>query len=889
MTEAIFLTLHSFLYMEWKANIIRQTFFDFFKKKEHRILSSSPMVLKDDPTLMFTNAGMNQFKEIFLGNKKAEYRRVANSQKCLRVSGKHNDLDEVGVDTYHHTMFEMLGNWSFGDYFKKEAIEWAWELLTEVFKIDPDRLYVTVFQGDASDNLKADDEAEAVWKSLIHEEKILHFGKKDNFWEMGTTGPCGPCSEIHIDLRNDGERKKITARELVNTGHPLVIEVWNLVFIEFNRSSNGILLPLPQKHIDTGMGFERLCMVLQNKKSNYDTDVFNGLISTIESNTKLKKGEDEQVDVSMRVVADHVRAVAFAIADGQLPSNAKAGYVIRRILRRAIRFGYSFLNKEEPFIYKLVPVLVEQFGDFFPGLAKQEELISKVIREEEENFLKTLNNGIQRLSEFIETNNNKAANKIIPGELVFELYDTYGFPSDLTQLVSQEKGWQVDMEGFKSCLEAQKQRSKKAQKISGGEWVEVLKDDTEEFVGYDYTETNVNITRYRKIKTKDGDIYHLVFNITPFYAEGGGQKGDTGKIISGSEEIEILNTFLEHQLIVHLAKRLPVDLEATFKAIVNKEKRLLTACNHSATHLLQQSLREVLGKHVEQKGSLVNEAYLRFDFVHYKKLTMEELGEVEKHVNSMVRANLPRDENRHTPYQQAIDMGAIALFGEKYGDVVRVIRFGDSIEFCGGTHVDNTGQIGLFKIISESAVAAGVRRIEAITSSKAQEYIDAKMNELAEVRLLLKNPKDTAKAVSVLMNEVVAMRKKLAHFKSVEIKSLKQDLLQKMRNINDVNFIAEKVELDNASVRTIAFQLKAEVKRLYLVLASEYGGKANISVVISEDLIKEKAITADKIIRELAKEIDGAGGGQAFFATAGGKKPGGISAALKKSESFISD
>lgn len=911
----------------------RQLFLDFFRSKGHEIVPSAPMVVKNDPTLMFTNAGMNQFKDYFLGNSVPKNPRIADTQKCLRVSGKHNDLEEVGVDTYHHTMFEMLGNWSFGDparpnsdaseaggYFKKEAIDWAWELLTEIYKIDKDRLYVTVFGGDEKDNLPKDAEAIGFWKNWIAEDRILECSKKDNFWEMGDTGPCGPCSEIHVDIRDDSERKKLDGKTLVNTGNPLVIEIWNLVFIQFERKADGSLRQLPAKHIDTGMGFERLCMVLQHKKSNYDTDVFQPLIREIENVTGIKYGHNIKKDISMRVIADHIRAISFSIADGQLPSNTGAGYVIRRILRRAVRYGYSFLKQEEPFIYKLVSVLAEQMGDFFPELKSQKELIEKVIREEEESFLRTLNNGLVRLDAVMQPvplsdilpdgTYHLLSQEIIPGNLAFELYDTYGFPIDLTQLLAKEKGWKVDMNGFYECLEKQKNRSRKVATVATEDWkfnssyetiegaISFLNMENQdkhfnltEFIGYDELDAKIRIAKYRKVKSKGKEQYQLVFDKTPFYAESGGQVGDTGVLISPeNEKIYITDTKKENNLIVHFADKLPSNPEGEFKAFVNREKRLSTMNNHSATHLLHEALRKILGTHVQQKGSLVHPDYLRFDFSHFQKMTEEEIEKVENFVNEKIRENISIDpiHKQQVPIEEAKAMGAMALFGEKYGDRVRVIRFGDSVELCGGTHVPFTGQIGFFKILSESAVAAGIRRIEAITGEKAQQFINEQLKKLEQARALLKNPKDIEKAIRDLLDANSSLGKQIEAFNLEKAATLKEELLKNMEEINGINFIAEKISLDSSAIKNLCFQLKSQVENLFLVLGSESGGKANLTVAISDKLQKEKNFNASVIVRELAREIEGGGGGQPNYATAGGSKMAGIPGALKKAKSFIS-
>jgi len=871
---------------------IRKTFLDYFKSKGHTIVPSAPMVIKNDPTLMFTNAGMNQFKDLFLGNAPVKYSRIADTQKCLRVSGKHNDLEEVGVDTYHHTMFEMLGNWSFGDYFKKEAIEWSWELLTEVYKIDKSKIYVTVFEGSKDDGLAFDQEAYDCWKKHIAEDRILRGNKKDNFWEMGDTGPCGPCSEIHVDIRTEEERKKQDGKSLVNAGHPQVIEIWNNVFMEFNRKADGSLEKLPAQHVDTGMGFERLCVVLQGKQSNYDTDIFSPLIEKIEklSGLKYKSADHHQqaeiVNTGMRVIADHIRAISFAICDGQLPSNTGAGYVIRRILRRAVRYGYQSLGLKEPFIHRLVPVLAHQMGEAFPELEAQKLLIEKVIREEEVAFFRTLENGLKKIDNVcIELNAKKE--KIVSGNIVFELYDTFGFPDDLTSLIARGYGLEIDEAGFKKELGKQKDRSRQATTVETGDWTELRKDDKEEFVGYDFLETHVNITRYRKIKAKGKELYQLVFNITPFYPEGGGQVGDTGYMEANGERISVIDTKKENNLIIHFTEKLPSDVDADFYVEVNNGKRKLTACNHSATHLLHEALRSVLGNHVDQKGSLVNNEHLRFDFSHFSKMTDEEILKVEEMVNKKIRENISLDERRSVPLQDGIDMGAMALFGEKYGEVVRVIKFGSSIEFCGGTHVRSTGEIGLFKLTSESAVAAGIRRIEAITAVKADEYYRKHEQTLHEINELLKHPKDVKKAIIDLMEHNSELSKKLEVFEKDKAQNIKSELLTKVKNINGINFLAEKVDLDHHQVKDIAFQLKGQLENLFLVLANESNGKPGLAVMVSDNLVKEKNLHAGNIVKELAKHIQGGGGGQPFFATAGGANANGIGEALKKAKELV--
>ena len=875
---------------------IRQKFLDFFALKQHEIVRSSPMVIKNDPTLMFTNAGMNQFKDIFLGNSPVKHSRIADTQKCLRVSGKHNDLEEVGHDTYHHTMFEMLGNWSFGDYFKEEAIRWAWEFLVDVMKIDPDRLYTTFFQGDEAEMLEKDTDSLNYWKNWLDEERIIPGSKKDNFWEMGDTGPCGPCSEIHIDIRNDKDRKAKDGKLLVNKSHPQVIEIWNLVFIQFNRKADGKLVYLPKKHVDTGMGFERLCMVVQGKNSNYDTDIFQSIIQGITAISKIKYGVSEETDIAMRVVADHLRAVSFAIADGQLPSNVKAGYVIRRILRRAVRYNYSILHLGEPAIYRLVPVLVEVMGDAFPELKAQQQLIERVIREEEYSFLKTLETGIKLLSQIVEDaesgkDNSGSSSDGISGKVAFELYDTYGFPLDLTELILKEHHLAVNKKEFDEEMQKQKLRSKNAASMEAGDWIIVNDEgefDTEEFIGYEYLEAEVKISRYRKVTVKGKDTYHLVFNVTPFYAESGGQVGDKGFITNGSEKIKIIDTIKENNLNIHLAEKLPADPTATFKAVVIRNMRLDTASNHTATHLLHYALRKVLGKHVEQKGSLVNPDYLRFDFSHFQKLTEEELKEIEKIVNQKIRDNVPSDIHE-MPFADARKLGAMALFGEKYGETVRVVRFDDSVELCGGTHVSSTGKIGYFKIISESAIAAGVRRIEAITGTKFDEYLTNQEKLIRHISENLKTaPGNLEKSVQHMINENVMLQKQVEVFTREKVNRLKDNLLDKIRKTDNINLIAERIDADSTDMlRDLSFQLKSQLDNLFLVLGASIDGKANLTVMISENLVKEKNLNAGQIIRDVSFEIDGGGGGQPFFATAGGKNVKGLEKAIQKATEWI--
>jgi alanyl-tRNA synthetase len=868
-----------------KASEVRKTFLDFFQSKNHEIVSSSPMVVKDDPTLMFINAGMNQFKDIFLGNKPAKFPRAADTQKCLRVSGKHNDLEEVGRDTYHHTMFEMLGNWSFGDYFKKEAVEWAWELLTEVYKINKENLYVTVFGGDKDENLDVDNEAFELWKKIIPESRILYGSKKDNFWEMGETGPCGPCSEIHIDIRNDEEKTKIPGKELVNKDHPQVIEIWNLVFMEFNRMANGTLVSLPAKHVDTGMGFERLCMVLQNKQSNYDTDVFQPLIQKISKIVEIPYGKNEQTDIAMRVIADHTRAITFAITDGQLPSNTGAGYVIRRILRRAVRYAYTFLDQKDPMIYKLIDTLAGQFIDIFPEVEKQKEIITKVIMEEETSFLRTLANGIQRFNQYLESN---ADDKIIDGAFAFELFDTYGFPLDLTALIAEEHQKSVDEEEFQKRLLQQKERSRKAASINTDDWV-ILdeKDAKEEFIGYDHTEANVHITRYRKVTAKNKTMYQLVFNYTPFYAESGGQIGDTGYIEADGKKTYIIDTRKENDLIIHFSKEMPTDPKANFHAVVNRERRENIKRNHTATHLLHHALRNVLGEHVEQKGSFVGPDYLRFDFSHFGKMTPEEIKQVEHIVNTEIRENHPLNEKRAIPMEEARDMGALAFFGEKYGDLVRVINFGDSTELCGGTHVTATGNIGIIKITSEGAIAAGIRRIEALTGTKAEEYLYNMTDTVMQAKAILKNQKDIVKGIEMLQEANHELQKEIEILKKEKAAHVRKNILSQVIETEKYTLLATEVELDASTMKDLAFQLKGQISNYVIVLGTKADGKAGLLVMIDEDTVKVNQLNAGAIIRELAVEIKGGGGGQPHFASAGGKNPDGIPAAIEKAKQLL--
>jgi alanyl-tRNA synthetase len=865
------------------ASAIRQTFLDFFREKGHAIVPSAPIVIKNDPTLMFTNAGMNQFKDLFLGNAPAKNKRVADTQKCLRVSGKHNDLEEVGHDTYHHTMFEMLGNWSFGDYFKKEAIAWAWELLTDVYSLDKDRLYVSVFGGDEQDNLALDEDARRYWTAFVPEERILPGSKKDNFWEMGETGPCGPSSEIHIDLRSDADRARVDGKSLVNQDHPEVVEIWNLVFIEFNRKADGSLENLPEKHVDTGMGFERLCMALQGKKSNYDTDVFQPIIRQIEEISGLKYGEMERTDIAMRVIADHLRAIAFTIADGQLPANSGAGYVIRRILRRAVRYAYADLEIREPMIHLLVDVLVNEMGAFFPELVKQRDFVKKVIHEEETGFLRTAAQGLLRLDQMIaEMRGDK-----IDGAKAFELYDTFGFPVDLTALILRFRGYELDMAGFEAEMAKQKERSRAATKLSTDDWVEVHEDGEEEFVGYDQLEAEIRIVRYRKVSAKKKTFYQFIFNHTPFYPEGGGQVGDTGYIESAEERIEIVDTKRENGQIVHYAEKLPRITKFPFKAVVNAAKRTQTANNHTATHLLHEALREVLGKHVEQKGSLVAPDYLRFDFSHFQKVSDEELMQIEQLVNTRIRKNLEREEHRNIPMARAKKMGAMALFGEKYGDTVRAIKFGDSVELCGGTHVPATGTIGLFKIVHESAVAAGIRRIEAITAAAAEAFVAKEMQVLKEIQQLVKNPKNPTAGVLQLKEENNRLQKENERLRAEKAGALKDALLTNAEQIGDIQLIGQRVDLDNGSIKNLIFELKNEADNRVIALATAQNGKVLLSVGLSEKLITEKGLHAGNMVKQMAQLVKGGGGGQDGFATAGGKDVDGIDAALNLAKDLV--
>ena len=871
---------------------IRAAFFSFFKAKNHSIEKSAPMVVKDDPTLMFTNAGMNQFKDIFLEFEIPKNKRVANTQKCLRVSGKHNDLEEVGVDTYHHTMFEMLGNWSFGDYFKKEAIQWSWELFIEVYKIDKSKLYVTVFQGDEEDGTSFDKESYEFWENLLSSDRILKFGKKDNFWEMGTQGPCGPSSEIHIDLRNDEEILQIPGKDLVNKDHPQVVELWNLVFMEYNRNSDGSLAPLKNKHVDTGMGLERLAMVLQNKNSNYDTDVFKPIIDSLESiaNKKYLSGNldesENKVNIAFRVIVDHLRAVSFSITDGQLPSNTGAGYVIRRILRRAIRYGYQFLDLKEPFIYRLVPSLVNNFEDVFQEISLQKDFIKKIIQEEEISFFRTLSSGIKRMEEIAKSQKKQLKNTV-SGQLAFELYDRYGFPLDLTQLIASENKLKIDIVEFDKCLNEQKNRSKIDAVKQYGDWIVLKQDDVQEFVGYDHSDAKIIITKYRSLVVKGQTKFQLIFNLTPFYPEGGGQVGDTGFIEDNQGKVDIKDTKKENGVIVHYVDELPKNLNSSFHGQVDIERRTKISKNHSATHLLHHALREVLGIHVEQKGSLVNENYLRFDFSHFSKLNPQDIELIEQKVNKQIREANSLIEERNIPMEMAKQKGAIMLFGEKYGDSVRVIQFGKSIELCGGIHVSNSANIGNFKISSESSISSGIRRIEALCDEKADEVISDKLNEYEAISKLLKYPQELLSAVELLQSNNQSLQKKLDSYNLVRLKEVKKQLLSNRKELDSFSIIEDLSDLSADEMKQIIFEIKAEMKNLVVLLLSNQNNKPFISLMISEDLVKSKNWNAGLIIRELAKEIKGGGGGQPFFATAGGSDVNGLkSVTLKAREIF---
>jgi alanyl-tRNA synthetase len=876
-----------------KSQDIRKQFLQFFESKGHLIVPSAPIVLKDDPTLMFNNSGMAQFKEFFLGNGTPKCPRIADTQKCLRVSGKHNDLEDVGFDTYHHTMFEMLGNWSFGDYFKKEAINWAWELLTEVYKIPKENLYVSVFEGNPEENVPFDQEAWDIWKTLIDEGRIILGNKKDNFWEMGDQGPCGPCSEIHVDLRTAEEKAKVSGKSLVNNDHPQVVEIWNNVFMEFNRKADGSLEKLPAQHVDTGMGFERLCMALQGKTSNYDTDVFTPLIEKVEQITGLKYTSNEvkniteeqnKTNIAIRVIVDHVRAVAFAIADGQLPSNTGAGYVIRRILRRAIRYGFTFLDTKEPFIYKLVEVLANQMGEFFPEIKSQQQLVTNVIREEEASFLRTLEQGLQLLNNVV----SKTSGKEVSGAKVFELYDTFGFPKDLTALILKEKGYTYNDGEFETELKKQKDRSRAASEVSTEDWKVLIPGNVETFVGYDKTENEVKITRIRKVDSKkDGILYQIVLDNTPFYPEGGGQVGNKGTLVSANETIEIIDTKKENNLILHFAKQLPENIEANFVAKVNTDLLSSTSKNHSATHLMHLALRTILGTHVEQKGSLVNPNYLRFDFSHFSKVTDEEIKKVEDFVNARIEEQLQLVEYRSIPIQEAMAKGAMALFGEKYGDNVRMIEFGDSKELCGGIHVKNTGEIWHFKIVSEGAVAAGIRRVEAITGDAVKEYFSRQETDLDAIKETLKNPQDTLKAVVSLQDDNAKLRKQIEQLLKEKAKGLKGELGALLQDINGVKFLAAQVDLNAEGAKDLAYELGTLGTNLFLVIATADEDKPMLSCYISKELVADKNLNAGTVVRELGKYIQGGGGGQPFFATAGGKNVAGIKEALAKAVDFI--
>lgn len=866
---------------------IRKAFLDFFESKQHKIVPSAPMVVQNDPTLMFINSGMAPFKDIFLGNSPIKFPRIAGTQKCLRVSGKHNDLEEVGIDTYHHTMFEMLGNWSFGDYFKHEAINWSWELLTEIYKLDKDRLYVTVFEGDEKEGIPASTIAYNEWRKLVPIDRILMGNKKDNFWEMGDTGPCGPCSEIHMDCRTDEERKLVDGATLVNKDHPQVIEIWNNVFMQYSRMKDGSLQPLPQKHVDTGMGFERLVRVVQQKQSNYDTDIFQPLIQFISKSCGIPYGKEEKTDIAMRVMSDHIRAIAFCIGDGQLPSNVKAGYVIRRILRRAVRYAYTFLDIKEPFLYKLVDILAEQFEGVFTEIVDQKDFVKKVIMEEEASFLRTLASGIQRFEKY------QVSNNIVDGNFAFELFDTFGFPIDLTQLMASEKGWKVDIDAFNKALEEQKKRSRAATVVDTDDWVVLQNSEDVTFVGYDELTAETEILKYRKVTAKGKEQFQIVLNVTPFYAESGGQVGDKGTLVNiddTNDKVFIIDTKKENNQTIHITEKLPKNLGAKFSAVVNSTKRSLTTKNHSATHLMHAALKQVLGVHVNQKGSLVNEEHLRFDFSHFAKMSDEEISKVEQIVNEKIGEQISLKEQRNVPYQEALNSGVTALFGEKYGDFVRVITFEDSFskELCGGTHVKNTSEIGLFKISSESAVSAGVRRIEAITSTKALNYLNEQAELLSSIKSILKNPVDIQKSIEQLIDDYSKTKKLVDKFLHEKAGSLKDELKSKIVEINGVNYLAETVDLSNVDlIKNLLFELKQEYSNSFFILGAEVEGKPHLALMISEDLVEAKKLNASAIIRDLGKEIQGGGGGQAFFATAGGKNLAGIPIALEKSKQYL--
>ena len=869
--------------MSWTVNEIRAKFLEFFESKGHKIENSASMVVKNDPTLMFTNAGMNQFKDIFLGNKDSDVKRIANSQKCLRVSGKHNDLEEVGVDTYHHTMFEMLGNWSFGDYFKEEAITWAWELLVDVYKLDKSRMYVTVFEGDESDGTTADTEAEDIWKQFISADRILRCNKKDNFWEMGDMGPCGPCSEIHIDLRSEEERSKVDGKSLVNEDHPQVIEIWNLVFIQYNRDAKGVLSSLPNKHIDTGLGLERLAMALQAKSSNYDTDVFAQLIKKIEANCEKKyKATDSKEDVAFRVIADHVRAVAFSIADGQLPSNNGAGYVIRRILRRAVRYGYSFLGFETTFINDLVPVLAEQMGNHFNELKAQGGLIKSVIKEEEESFLRTLSKGIKMLERELSGTSK------LQGKVAFELYDTFGFPIDLTQLIASEKNVEVDMEGFEKALEEQKNRSRKSNELKTDDWTIVLDVNSQEFIGYDELQSESKIVKYRTVSNKGKKLYQVVLDKVPFYPEGGGQVGDTGLLLQGDSKLSVLDTKKENDLIVLTTAEMSLDVSMPVSAVVSTNNRRLAQANHTATHLLHLALRKVLRTHVEQKGSLVSPKYLRFDFSHFQKVTAEELKTVEDMVNQQIAEGINLEEFRETSMKEAEAAGAMMLFGEKYGDKVRMIKFGDSVELCGGTHVRNTSEIRLFKINSEASVAAGIRRIEAITSDAAIAYLNKQNELLEEIKQLLNNAKQPEKKVAELLATEKNLKAQIEAIDKEKSKALKSEILSQLEEVNGIKYAFISTAVKSNFVKDILFQLKSEHPDLVIGIASIIEDKITFSLLVSDNVVSDIGIKANEGIKLIASAISGGGGGQPFFATAGGKNPEGFSQAKELLIDWIS-
>lgn len=868
---------------------IRRQFLDFFASKNHKIVPSAPIVVKDDPTLMFTNAGMNQFKDFFLGNQVPDIRRIADTQKCLRVSGKHNDLEEVGRDGYHHTMFEMLGNWSFGDYFKKESIAWAWELLTEVYKLPKDRIYVTVFGGDAAEGLLPDEEAADLWKEWIPADRVLYFGKKDNFWEMGDTGPCGPCSEIHIDLRPDSVRAASDAAELVNAGMPEVMEIWNLVFIQYNRKADGSLEELPDKHVDTGMGFERLCLVLQGKKSNYDTDVFSGIIRHIEQASGIKYNgkfsEDAKSDIAMRVLADHIRAVSFTIADGELPSNTGAGYVIRRILRRAVRYYYSFLDLKSPYLYQLVSVLANEFAEVFPELKQQEEFVAKVILEEEKSFLRTLEGGLKRFETLAVKGN------VVDGKTAFELYDTFGFPIDLTRLMAMEKGWTVDEQGFDVALQEQKNRSRADAAKETGDWIAVLDRPDVEFIGYDVLSVeDAKVVKYRTVKVKGKEAFHVVLNKTPFYAESGGQRGDSGRLIFESGQLKVLDTQKENELIIHVVDRLPADLKGPVKGEVDTTRRHKISSNHSATHLMHAALHQILGKHALQKGQDVDDQRLRFDFSHFQKVTEEEIGQIEDIVNRKIRANIPLEEDRNVPIEEAKKLGAMMLFGEKYGEYVRVVTFDKdfSRELCGGTHVPATGQIGLFKIVAESAVAAGVRRIEAVTAEGAENHINAELAELEEVRRLFKNPTQVVKQVAELQEDNRSLRKEIEKLLAAQANALLGSLKTQAVQREGYSLIVSRIDLGDANViKTLAHNLEKELGRAVIVFGANMDDKPRLMVLVSKDLTESMGFHAGNAVRELAKEIKGGGGGQPFYAEAGGSDTSGLDNALEKAKTLF--